>query len=277
MSIQLTPDEALSRIPLLAGSTPHWQALPGGLTNRSFKVDTADGSFVLRLDSVHTAVAGVDRALELTVRGNACGVGLAAAVVHAEAGILLSEFLPGSVWQDSDLHHDDKLVKLAGLLRRVHQMPLASKPFFAERVAEKYIAAIVADSGLLGFAKECRALLRKIPTPERLRCCHNDVVAGNIIEHADLKLLDWEYACDNDPMFDLASVIGFHDFDAQQTDTLFSAYAGGANPAMYENLQGQICLFDIVQWLWFAARQCASPNPHIANRLNELRVRISCY
>jgi len=127
----------------------------------------------------------------------------------------------------------------------------------------------------LSFAKECRALLRKIPTPELLRCCHNDVVAGNIIEHAGLKLLDWEYACDNDPMFDLASVIGFHDFDAQQTDTLFSAYAGGANPAMHENLQGQICLFDIVQWLWLAARQCASPDPGASSRLINLRRRIT--
>jgi thiamine kinase-like enzyme len=141
-------------------------------------------------------------------------------------------------------------------------------------VARQYAAAVTAESGLQAFAGRCQEMLEAIPATETIRCCHNDIVAGNIIQHSGLKLLDWEYACDNDPMFDLASVIGFHDLDAKQIDSLFGAYAGGTNPELYERLQNQVRLFDIIQWLWFAARQCNSPEPGIATRLNDLRSRI---
>lgn len=274
MSDQLSPDEALEKIPALSGVKWLWQALPGGLTNRNFRVDTSDASFVLRLDSKHTAGLGLDRELELDIRKKAHAAGLGAATIHAEAGVLLSEFLPGSVWQETDLKNSENLVALATLLGKVHALPQAGKAFSAELVARQYAAAVTVDSGLQAFAGQCQEMLAAIPATETFYCCHNDIVAGNIIQHSGLKLLDWEYACDNDPMFDLASVIGFHDLDAKQIDSLFAAYAGGANPELYERLQNQVRLFDIIQWLWFAARQCSSPDAKTASRLNELRSRI---
>jgi Ser/Thr protein kinase RdoA (MazF antagonist) len=116
MSDQLSPDEALENIPALSGVKWRWQALPGGLTNRNFRVDTSDASFVLRLDSEHTADLGLDRELELDVREKAHAAGLGAATIHAEVGVLLSEFLPGSVWQETDLKNSENLVALATLL-----------------------------------------------------------------------------------------------------------------------------------------------------------------
>jgi thiamine kinase len=217
----------------------------------------------------------MDRELELKVREQAYAAGLGAAIIHAEAGILLSEFLPGSVWQAADLNNNDKLVALASLLRKVHALPRAGKVLSAELVGRQYAAAVTAESGLQAFAGQCQEMLSAIPATETFCCCHNDIVAGNIIQHSGLKLLDWEYACDNDPMFDLASVIGFHDLDAKQIDYLFGAYAGGADPEMYERLQSQVRLFDIIQWLWFAARQCSSPDAQTESRLNDLRLRIT--
>ena len=87
-------------------------------------------------------------------------------------------------------------------------------------------------------------------------------------------LLDWEYACDNDPMFDLASVIGFHDLGAKRTEILFHAYSGGADSTLRERLDMQIRLFDAVQWLWFAARHSVSPNRRLAGRMKKLQQRI---
>ena len=274
MSSQLTPDEALSTIPKFAGLKCRWQALPGGLTNRSFRVDTAADSFILRLDSAHTADLGLDSALELRIRDNAHRAGLAAAVVHAEEGILLSEYLPGTVWQESDLTVDEKLVELARLLAKVHELPAANKPFSAEQIAAQYVAAIAEDSELSGFAKECQERLAAIPPSESVCCCHNDIVAENIIQNRGLKLLDWEYACDNDPLFDLASLIGFHDLDASQTDTLLGAYSGGADRELHERLRDQVRLFDIIQWLWFAVRYSGSHDAQTKSRLKELRSRL---
>ena len=41
-------DELLDRVPSLAGQPRTVQELPGGLTNRNYKVTTRDGSFVAR-------------------------------------------------------------------------------------------------------------------------------------------------------------------------------------------------------------------------------------
>ena len=275
MSKQLSADEALERIPELVGVQWRWEALPGGLTNRNFKVETNDECFVLRLDSDHTAALGLDRELELSVRKNAHAAGLGAAVVYAEPGVLLSEYLPGDVWQATDLRDDDRLAALATLLRRVHELPQAGKAFSAEATARQYATSVTEESGLLAFAEQCVAWLAAIPSSTVFSCCHNDIVAGNIVQHSDLKLLDWEYACDNDPMFDLASVIGFHDLDARQVDTLINAYTGGADQEMYEILWQQIRSFNMIQWLWFAARFCSSPDSIARARLNELRSRIA--
>jgi thiamine kinase-like enzyme len=99
-------------------------------------------------------------------------------------------------------------------------------------------------------------------------------VAANVIDGGNLLLIDWEYSCDNDPMFDLASVIGFHNLDASLTDVLLSAYAGGADAALRERLDEQVRVYDAIQWLWLASRHLAVPIASQARRLEFLQQRI---
>jgi len=275
MTYHSSPDAVLDRIPALVGKKVRWQVLPGGLTNRNYRVDTLDKSFVLRLESKHSLDLGLDRELEREVRRNACEAEIAAAIVYAADGILLSDFLPGVVWQARDLVYDSKLAMLAMLLRKVHELPSTGKQFSPASAARQYVSMVTKESGLLEFALRCQEQLEATQSPEIFRCCHNDIVVRNIIQHSGLKLLDWEYACDNDPMFDLASLICFHDLRERQVDTLFNAYAGGANSDKYEQLQHQIRVFDVIQWLWFAARYCGSPDSKTESRLNTLQSRIS--
>lgn len=274
MSQQLSPDLALEKIPMLTGHKWRWQELPGGLTNRNFKVDVDERSFVLRLDSSHTTSFGLNRESERQIRESAYSAGLAAALVYMSDGILLSEFLPGRVWQASDLDDDRNLMALAAALRRVHALPLTGKPFSAMTLAKRYTAAINADSEWQPFADIILEMLDAIPASDVRCCCHNDIVVGNIVENSGLKLLDWEYASDNDPMFDLASLIGYHDLDARQAKVLLGAYSRDTNIDLDEQLQNQLRCFDIIQWLWFAARQSASPDDAIEERLKLLRLRI---
>jgi len=273
----LSPDTALQNIPALSGASWRWEELPGGLTNRNFKVDTSSQTFVLRLDSSHTPDFGLDRELELKVRDIVSDAGLGATVIYANNGVMLSEFLPGRAWQPADLENEDNLVALAKMLKRVHALPLTGTSFSAMEIALRYARATNAEPARQPCAKSCVELLRTIPRSDSLSCCHNDIVAGNVIEHAGLKLIDWEYACDNDPMFDLASLIGFHDLDATQAHVLLNAYTGDESVVAYQLLQHQLRSFDVIQWLWFAARQSANSEPGIASRLEKLRLRISSY
>ena len=95
-----------------------------------------------------------------------------------------------------------------------------------------------------------------------------------MIDDGGLKLIDWEYACDNDPLFDLAVTIGFHDLDRGRRDILLNAYAGSGAAEYQEQLDEQIRAYDATQWLWFAARQLVAPGRAQARRLEELQQRI---
>ena len=87
-------------------------------------------------------------------------------------------------------------------------------------------------------------------------------------------LIDWEYACDNDPLFDLASLIGYHDLDRTSSEALLSAYCGGTRPEYREQLALQIRIYDALHWLWLAVRQSISPGSAQAKRLDQLSQRI---
>jgi thiamine kinase-like enzyme len=107
-----------------------------------------------------------------------------------------------------------------------------------------------------------------------VRCCHNDVVAANIVGRDPPMLLDWEYASDNDPLFDLASVIAYHCLDDRAADLLLRAYTGDATKELFEQLVIQRRLNDALHWLWLAVRESLSPAAEQTRRLTALRDRL---
>ena len=177
-----------------------------------------------------------------------------------ERGILLTEFLSGSVWQETDLENPDNFEALAGLLRRVHALPLCGLQVDLNLSARRYEEGLQERHALHDFAASCVHIISNIPGRDTFVCCHNDVVAGNIIGLAPARMIDWEYAGDNDPLFDLASVVGYHNFSKLRAQHLLSAYAGGTDSELEEYLADQLRLYDAIQWLWLASRHLISPN-----------------
>ncbi len=276
MSSTIAPAEALSGIPGWNGKAATWRELKGGLTNRTYLVECADESFVLRLDAAHTRVFNPDRFGEVEIQKQAAAAELAPELIFADAdsGILLSRYVPGRSWDASDLDDNKNLEALADLLRRVHDLPASGILFEPNSVAKRYARNLKTHHGLHAFALRCAEIIADIPMSGMARCCHNDVVAANIIGDPAVKLLDWEYACDNDPMFDLASLIGFHDLEDDRQSVLLNAYAGGKDFVLQERLDVQVCLYDAIQWLWLANRQVLTPTSAQAARLEELQQRL---
>jgi thiamine kinase len=250
--------------------------MEGGLTNRSYIVHCGSRRFVLRLDAEHTATFGLDRRVELKVLKEAAKASLAPQVHFADPdnGILVYEYLPGPVWSRSSLDADSNLERLAVLLRNVHRLPRAGIVLDTLSAAVRYEAIASRDPELHLHAARCVDIVRTSPAPGALCCCHNDVVAENVVGGESLKLIDWEYAADNDPFFDLASLIAFHDLDQAQADRLRDAYTGGTDSQARERLRIQLRLFHALQWLWFAARYVISPRHHHRDRLEALRERV---
>ena len=277
MSAGLDPLEAMDRIPGMNANDFRIEVLSGGLTNRVFKLSNNDDAYVLRLDAEHTAQLGLDRATERTILEFAYAKGLAPEIVHMDesGGVLLLRYIDGRVWTVDDLLDSEKIELLADLLRRVHALPLSGKKFDADAIADTYLNSLEKEANTRELGKYCRDIVRSVGATGCQSCCHNDVVAGNIISTPNLMLLDWEYASDNDPLFDLASLIAFHELDDISSMTLLSAYAGGSTAELRERLALQVRLYNALYGLWLASRQVSTPGTVQAKKLQELKTRLA--
>jgi len=115
--------------------------------------------------------------------------------------------------------------------------------------------------GLEQKARRSIAVVDSIDPGEGGVFCHNDVVAHNVVDAGTLRLLDWEYAADNDPLFDVAVPVSYHELAAAPADALLVAYLGSADAAARERLQDLVRLHDALHWLWLALRQSIQPEP----------------
>lgn len=276
MTVQLNAAEALALVPGWDPETAAIEVLDGGLSNRVYHVRSSEQECVLRLHAEQNGTFELDRSCELAILETAAEAGIAPAILFADsaAGILVTEYLHGATWQESDLEPIENIEALAELLRIVHALPSSCSRIDLPGIAEQYEGKLKNYPDLHAFASHCVRIISEAPLHEGVACCHNDIVAANIVDTGTLKLIDWEYARDNEPMFDLASVIGFHNFDESRQQMLLSAYAGGADSELRERLAEQIRVFDAVQWLWLANRHLVTPHGEQARRLEELQQRI---
>jgi thiamine kinase-like enzyme len=74
-----------------------------------------------------------------------------------------------------------------------------------------------------------------------------------------LRLLDWEYACDNDPLFDLAIVVAQHQLSEEIANMFLDQYFDGDGKRWREKLGQQMMLYNALVWLWYASR--LEPDP----------------
>jgi thiamine kinase-like enzyme len=281
MKTLLTPEAAIERVFGSGQVVSERKLVNAGLTNHTFFIRHDGRRLVLRVDTEGAAILGLDRATELAVLQRASRAGIAPDIVFADppAGLLVCEYLQGRALDATDLASPLALEALAGVLREVHQLPECGTSFAASDAAARYVDIVRPDPDLHAFALYCATSIAALPAANHHRCCHNDIVAGNVIlnpaTNGKLRLIDWEFACDNDPLFDLASLIGYHDMAAAPADILLSAYTGGADAEARDHLQLQLRLFDLLQWLWLAAQQVLMPRSAQLDRLRELRQRIA--
>lgn len=276
MSSELNAFEALALVPGWDPAATQIDELTGGLTNRTYLISASGDRCVLRLNAKTTGAFSFDRACELSILARAGEAGLAPAIVYSdiENGILITEYLADTAWTVVDLKSTENLEALAALIRRVHALPTSDVRLDLNMSAARYEEYLKRRHGLHAYASRCREVIASCSQSDELVCCHNDIVAENVIASRPLKLIDWEYAGDNDPFFDLASLIRFHNLPQHDSDTLLSAYSGRLDAESRERLAVQERVFDAIQWLWLASIHLNSPRQENALRLEELQQRI---
>jgi aminoglycoside phosphotransferase (APT) family kinase protein len=271
----------LSSPQALLASIPGWQGrradiapLPRGHNNRSYRVAWNDRLFVLRIVD-HADRSGMrDFALESQIQHRAAALGIAAPVEYANpaSGLLLTRYLPGTAWTPADLQDTAKLEQLAELLRALHALPLCGVLYDAVHAADAYLEAMPAPVANSAMAVRCREIIADAGAASVPTCCHNDIVASNIIGGTRLQLIDFEYARDNAPLFDLASLVGWHNLAEPLAINLLAAYTGNAAADSWQEFSAQCRRFDAIQWLWLSMR--GAPSVEDRQQLNVVATRL---
>jgi thiamine kinase-like enzyme len=250
MSGRTSPEGVLSQLPGWEGAT--FRELDGCATNSPYLVEVNGRKAVLKTDDIPRDVPFNTRPVEARIQNAAREVGLAGDVLYVTDTVLMTEYVDGTIWSLDCLTDDANIEQLAIALRKLHSLPLTGRTFDINGAARMYARAI--GSSDVEKVEEC---LRKIdtgPRPHNLCCCHNDLVVANIINTPQTMFLDWEYACDNDPFFDLATIAAHHKLTQEQCDTLLQAYFDGDGARWREQLERQMEVYEALLYLWAEAR-----------------------
>jgi len=250
MNAVRTPESVLAGVEGWEGADI--SELVGGLTNRTWLVERDGRKAVLKIDAAPRGEPYSSRQAEASIQSIAAGHGLANAVLYADEVTLLTEYVDGAVWSLDCLKDDDNIEQLALALRELHSLPLTGRTFDAMGAARGYARRIVAPDA--DTVKRCLKKIEAGPLPPNLCCCHNDLVVGNIINMPETRFLDWEYACDNDPFFDLATISAHHELTENQCGVLLDAYFDGDGERWYPQLMRQSSVYEALLYLWEHSR-----------------------
>jgi thiamine kinase-like enzyme len=239
--------------------------LSGGLTNRNLKVSNPNGCCVVRIPSEGPDLLGIDRDREHANSVAAARAGVGAPVLHYRPGAGLTVgFLPGTALTDADLHDPAVLGRVATACRQLHAGPRFVGEFDMFAVQARY-RAIVAEHGFrlparydeFGPQVERMALALgpRVTVP-----CHNDLLAANLLDDGEqVRIIDYEYAGNNDPCFELGNIWSEAALPAPLLDVLVTAYFGRPRPAQVARAR----LFGLMSkygWtLWAAIQDATSP------------------
>lgn len=261
------------RIPALAGVDPAAVGIErlGGLTNRNFKLTVGVDRYVLRIAGAGTGEY-IDRAAEEQCARIAADAGVNAEVVFFDAadGLQLCRYIGGAVTMDAERFKD--LGAVARAARGFHRIHTCGQPFptrfelfammddYLDLLGKKDAAIPDGYAAVQKEAEAVRAALAANPAP--IVASHCDPLAENFLDTGErMVIVDWEYAGNNDPMWDLGDLSVEAEFNDDQDAALMIAYFDGAPPA---DQVGRMVMYkamcDLLWTLW-GAIQHANDNP----------------
>jgi len=257
----------LRQVGCLAGAhrvTP----LAGGITNRNYRADLADGSVVVRLSDPQAADLAIDRENEYLNSVAAAASGAAPAVVEyqPDAGILVVAWVEGRTFTEADVRTPANLPRIAAACRMLHAGPLFAQPFDMFRIQARYLA-LVRERGYRlparyeEFAPQVARMQAAMQrSMEPLVPCNNDLLAANLIDDGErIWIIDYEYSGMNEASFEIGNIWSESTLPPDLLDALVEAYWGSATPAQVARARLWALMSKYGWTLWASIQQATSP------------------
>ena len=254
-------DAAIARVPVLASATGVTTTRLAGLTNVNHLVTVGDDRYVVRIPGEGTSEY-INRVDEEVAARSAAAAGVNADVVFFDAsdGLMVTRFIDGAATMTAERFEDLGAVARAG--RAFHQLHTTAQPFATDfslfPMIDEYKALLASKGATLpdGYdavqrrASVIRAALEAAPASSAL--CHCDLLCENFLDTGDrMFIIDYEYAGNNDPMWDLGDLSVEGGFNDEQDDALLRAYFGHEPPADQRGrMVAYKALCDLLWTLW---------------------------
>jgi thiamine kinase-like enzyme len=263
---QSSAEAVLARVPSLAGTPRRVTALAGGLTNQNFKVTTPGGSFVARVFAGAGELLAIDREHEYcnSLLAAAAGVGAPVIEYRPQDGVLVLGFIDGRTLTNAEVAEPAMLPRIAAACRQLHAAGRFAGDFDMFEVQAAYYATargagMAIPAGYDDLSGAFRAAGRALAaSSEGTVPCNNDLLAANFIDDGErIWVIDYEYAGNNDPCFELGNIAGECGLDAGALAALVTAYYGRPRRSRIARAQ----LFGLVArygWTLWGAIQHAS-------------------
>jgi len=231
-------EAVVSQIAEWQGGANYYTPVGGGISNENWRVDVAclHRSFFCKIPGAGTEMfIKRDTAHEASLKAAATGFGVPVYAFLKESGVQIFDFLEG--WRASsnrDFLDRDVRHNALTALKAFHQQPaLAQTKTIFDMIEEhnhqvsELDARRPADHAHLHVRyEEAKAAL--LAAGSALCPCMNDTLAGNFMLDAQraIMLVDFEYASNNDPYYELAAWFGEMFFDEETALELLEDYFG---------------------------------------------------
>ncbi|HEY5729974.1 MAG TPA: choline/ethanolamine kinase family protein [Anaerolineales bacterium] len=262
----LAIDQAIAKVPFLAESKNIKKIpLSGGITNLNFRIDADGKSYVLRLTGQDTELLGIRRDVEYAANYTAGQLGIAPEVMYfiEPEGYIVTRFIKGKTIPPDVIKQSDYLTRITKKIRLFHaRAPKLNGEFNVFRRVEMLAKVSKKNNGRFPFdwdwmmqkmAQVEEAMLKNPHTPTP---CHDDLLNLNWLEEdvpgelGEIRLLDWEYAGMNDPVYDLANFSSHHGLNDEQIRFLLNEYFGEATLKHIARLKLLLPMSEIHEAMW---------------------------
>ena len=255
----MTPEEKAATLSIWSGPVEP-EPLGGGMTNRNFVVRDGGRRYVVRIGE-DIPVHHVMRFNELAASRAAHAAGISPAVVHAEPGALVLEFVEAETLSEARVREPAMLERLLPLVRRCHREVAAqlrgpALMFWVFHNVRDYAATLrdgpSAHHDKLPGRMEIADMLEAEVGPVEIVFGHNDLLAANFLDDGErIWLIDWDYGGFNSPLFDLGGLASNNGLTEDQERWMLEAYYGRpADAALWRRYRAMKCASLLREAMW---------------------------
>lgn len=250
------------------------EIMPGGLTNKNFKVGIANGTEI----AVRVAGKGtskyINRPGEKHNASLMASIGIAPEVYYYDpaTGSQLVEFINADTMHSEDFRtKPDVVVKSAEVMRKYHDSGLEFKGVNNPIAKIKEYVEILKANGFDKRYDNWDRIVEKLGkieaaykrNPPKQVPCHNDTLAENFMYDGKvMRVIDWEYGGMGDNFYDMACVFVENPLQREHEELYLNTYFG-AEPTEEERARVLINKFLVVShWSTWSLVQIAYGKDH---------------